>query len=203
VTLTGKITTETFKYLEMKYGISFPEEIVSAYLQNPDVENDFANMIRRVYQAGEEPRIMLQISSRFAIGLIEAFDALTDVERTELENEIEALDKLNYNEYPSGIEYLLVEGIGFYDLKRDTFTLSIVQRVYEQFNRDHHLLKIGFLCWIHCGGWGHVIIRGMNSGFDGGGMHGHYLEVEYKGKKYAYSSNYYEQSERPHEVKLR
>lgn len=194
----GRITRDTFIQIGRKFGISFTDEIVSIYLDGARHSNDFTRTILSLSQTDALPEFVVQISSLFAIAIVEACNALSESERTELRHQLQVRDALNYNDHPGEIEYLLVEGPGSYDFQTDTFQIPLIQQVYGSLHQDHAHIKVGLLCWVHCGGWGHIIIRGKNTGYDGGGMHGSYLEVEHAGKRYPYASNYYEHNERQH-----
>lgn len=193
-----KFTTDTFSKIEAKFGFTFPTEIMAAYLKNQGLKTDLAATIRAIGEKGYKPEFIVQISTKFAIAIIHEFQALTPLQRDALAAEIIKLDELNYRQYDEASEYLLIDGPHLYDIPTDTFTLSIIQQTYEKLNKDQDLIKAGLLTWAHCGGWGHLIIRGKNTGFDGGGMHGEYLKVEHEGRLYGYSSNCFENMEVHH-----
>ncbi|WP_386106006.1 hypothetical protein [Tenacibaculum geojense] len=167
------------------------------YYSDQEIEsNDFTNTIINFIESGYKPIISIQISPALAREIIIRHNKLDSYEKAQLESEIKMIDLENYNGFEDTISYLLIDGVNLYDFSRNRFKISLINDAYSNFNV--YELKIVLCTWAHCGGWGGIVLSGNSKSYNGGGMHGHYLEIEVEGKQYEYNSNYYEKMEKHH-----
>lgn len=192
------VTNDMLGAVEMALNYPLPKEIRSFYVGLKRTSNDLTSTIENVYSQKSKPSIIIQISSNLAKRVISNFLKLSSREISDLDEAINCFDKESLQGFDNTLSYLLIDGVNFYDVNTNKFQLPIINRAYEDIESNRNELKIIMLTWAHCGGWGGLILNGIKAGFDGGGMHGHYLEVEHEGQKYEYNSNFYEHMEKHH-----
>jgi len=196
-TNTSFIGKEDFESIEVKHGISIPNEIKYFYKEIGCPKDDFYYQISRMLNADNQMISMLQYSEGFAKTLIQYYLNLSSVELTLLSKEVEAFDEMElYKSYTSLLEYLLLETQGFYDFRKQKFNIPALQKVYETFDNKDNLIVHLFVTWIHCGGAGGIILNTNKSGYSGGCMHGEGLKIEINGTEYMYNSNCFAASEK-------
>lgn len=191
------IGKEDFHSIEVKHGISIPNEIKYFYQEIGCPKDDFYYQICRMLNADNQMISMFQYSEEFARTLIQYYLNLSSVELTLLSKEIEAFDELElYKSYTSILEYLLFETQGFYDFRKQRFNIPTLQKIYETFDNKDNLIVHLFVTWIHCGGAGGIILNTNKNGYSGGCMHGEGLKIVIDGTEYMYNSNCFVASEK-------
>ncbi len=191
------LTEEDFSYPSTKF---IPEDSQYFYKNIGVAEaNDFHKAIERAKDSKAPYYFGVQIERDFALMIVEKYDALDEINRKKISEQIATYDVHNNRMmHQDDIGYLLMEGLNLFDLAQKKFKIPFIQEVYELLGQDKNQLKVIFTTWAHCGGWGGIILYGKNQSCDGGGMHGHFHEIEYKGRSYEYSSNYYGHLESHH-----
>lgn len=187
-----------FDIFHKKHGIKLPDELIYFCSQIGCGENDFTSQIKYYLGNDVKPTVLVHFSEKFAKLVCEKYHNLSGKEKEYLSNEIEKIDNGRFlSQYQREIDYLLVEGTSTYDLGKDIFSLSFLDKIYQE-NYDENLLIKSLLMWAHCGGCGSIILNTTKKGYNSGEMFGHFLEIEYRGKKYEYHSNYWIATERHH-----
>ena len=192
------LNQEMFNKLQKIIGISIPNDIVNYYLDIPRKNDDFSRMALQLINKERKPLIFVQIIPEFAIKIIKNIEKLNQNEIRYLKNELQKITNETCETTQEIISFILVDGVNLYNIELNKFQISIINKTYEETDFNTNNIKVLLCNWMHCGGWGGIVLRGKNVGYEGGAMHGHYLEVDYKGIKYEYNSCYHANIEQPY-----
>lgn len=185
---------------ETRIGVKLPNEIRQFYLDGFLSNETFWKTIERI-NFNENFQLVIQIDDIFAKEIIKTLLNLSSNEKKEL-----IAEETQGNVVPNFeilVNSYLTEYVNKYNPETNQFQRKYIQKSYKKLGNNSSHLKIVLCLWAHCGGWGGIIIKGKNAGFNGGGMHGHYKTVTVDSKEYEYNSNFYENMEKSHIASLR
>lgn len=135
-------------------GVAMPEEVVVYYTRELVLRNDFTITIIDICERNLIPELVVQISPAFVKQIIVQFNDLAADEKVKLEEELRKIDAKNFNWFISTLSYLLIDGVRKYNIKTNTFRISIIETAYKKLNYDIQEIALLLRLWNHCGGWG-------------------------------------------------
>lgn len=201
---------ELFNYFTRETGIQIPQNVMDIYSNGNNNNSEFIRLFKDTVvslEKGYQPQLSILISPQFAIEILTLIHEYSYQERiTTLFQEI-----CSYNNYNKelinnvkNIEDFVIEEILYividYNYKENKFKFPLIQKAFENINSNIEEIKVLLILWAHCGGEGGLIVRGKNTGFDAGYVHGETKEIDFKGKKYEYDGFVFEEHERIHKL---
>ncbi|PHI18051.1 hypothetical protein CEQ90_19950 [Lewinellaceae bacterium SD302] len=169
--------------IEIKNAIKIPESIKKYCIETNYIADN--GLRSRLSQAiNEDDKIFLQyeISEGMANEIIDNYNILTDDEISS----IIILDKEDFiKQYPGILEYLLIEGISFYNPKVDKFDHPILQEIYSKKNSDNWII-ITWIMGMSCGGFEGIVINSNEKSCLSIGSYGNFQSINKNGKIYEY-----------------
>jgi len=187
------ISIEKFKKIEIDYNIKFPDDIVFFHINIGNQDTDFHNQINRMTKAKNQSLIEYHYSKSFAEKIIETYLTKTTEEKDKIKDEIPST---TLESYETVLDIFLWEGFEFYNKKTNSFSLSLLQEVYEKLKSNRNLIIENFFTWCHCGGAGGFILNTTRKGFASGEQWGDGLDIIYRGNNYTYKSDFHQKTNR-------
>lgn len=186
------IASDKFDFIESKYKIKFPDYIKFFYSNIGCKESDFHYQINRMFNAENQSLIEYQYTEELATSIINEYLKMTVNNREIIHQEIKSFDKNGaLITYESDLDYLLWEGLIFFNKEKNEFAIPFLQKIYNNLNSDPELIIENFFTWVHCGGGGGIVLNTLRSGYNAGEMWGEGLKITTKEKKYTYKSNFH------------
>ena len=187
------IESEKFTFIESKYNIIFPDYIKFFYSNIGCKESDLHYQANRMFNAENQELIEYQYTEEFATAIVQEYLKLTIVKKEIIHQEIKSLDKDgSLISYESDLDYLLWEGLVFFNKSKNVFTIPFLQSIYVNLDSDPNLVIENFFTWCHCGGAGGIVLNTSRSGYNASEQWGTGLIIKNNGKEYCYKSNYHQ-----------
>lgn len=169
--------------IEVKNAIKIPRGIKKYCIETDSTDNN--ELINRLSQSiNNDYKISLhyEVSEAMANGIVDYYNTLTESEVTE----VISLDEHKFiNQYSGILEYLLIEGISFYDPEEDKFNHPVLQKVYSKRNSDDWVIMT-WLMWAHCGGFEGIILNSKEKGCLSIGSYGEFQSISRDGEMFEY-----------------
>lgn len=170
--------------IEVKNGILIPEEIKKYCVETIHIpDNGLRNRLSQAINEDDKIFLQYEISEEMANEIVDHYNIFTESQIAEIKN----LDKPGFIKQYSGIlEYLLVEGISFYDPQKDRFNHPILQRIYSKKSSDDEWIIITWLMGMNCGGFEGIILNSKEKGCLSIGSYGEFQSIIRDGERHEY-----------------